>query len=248
MLFNPLRVKRLSLVAGLLALAATAACGQHSPHSAGTVKMAPDPPATHGMLLVGTQQVFASHLPMFNRPHDYQVWLELELDSATLKTYQTSRRAYPQEALYTLEPEKFVLPAMVAKPHPFRASLYRGHFERGGTAIVENVEVHIKKVLYFRQLNPQEAPPTHPAYLLLGNAQEQFLAHRIAGQPGYDQVLRVTVPKGKLTEQLKAQGLVSWEAAAGGPAPLKAPAGIKGHAAPGLRLEQSIYLEFDDLR
>ena len=42
-----------------------------------------DPPAIHGMLMVGTQTIFLSHLPMFHRPHDYQVILEVGLQAAS---------------------------------------------------------------------------------------------------------------------------------------------------------------------
>ena len=39
-----------------------------------------DVPTTHGMLLFGNETVYASHLPMFHSPHDYQLILELDLE------------------------------------------------------------------------------------------------------------------------------------------------------------------------
>jgi|SRR6476661_921521 len=249
MLFNPVRVRQLALGAVLLASATSAASAQHATHPVATARRhGTEPSATHGMLLVGTEQVYASHLPMFHRPHDYQVWLELELDSAGRAAFRRSHAEFPQEAVYTLEPEKFVLPAMLAHPRPFRASLYRGHFERGGKAIAENVVVRIRKVLYCQQLDPNKVVAGPPAYLLLGNAQEQFLAHRIGARPDYDQVLRVTVPPGPLMSQLATQRILEWQAAAGTSAPLQVPAAVPGQTTPALRVEQNIYLEFNDLQ
>ena len=41
-----------------------------------------DRPATHGMLMVGSQQIYLSHLPMFHGPHDYRVIVEADLGQA----------------------------------------------------------------------------------------------------------------------------------------------------------------------
>jgi hypothetical protein len=38
-----------------------------------------DTPATHGMLLFGTKDIWLSHLPMFHKPHDYQVIMSVTL-------------------------------------------------------------------------------------------------------------------------------------------------------------------------
>lgn len=32
-----------------------------------------DKPSVHGMTLMGTELIYASHLPMFHTPHDYQI-------------------------------------------------------------------------------------------------------------------------------------------------------------------------------
>jgi hypothetical protein len=253
MLFNPLRVGQRALVAALLASAAPAAFAQHShqaPPSSARAVVTPDPPGTHGMLLFGRHALYASHLPMFHRPHDYQVLLELELSGPAQAAYAASLGQYPQETVYTLDPEKFVLPDMVAHPRPFQADVYRGHFERGGTRIASGATVRIRRVVYFRPLLAADAAPAHPTYIVLGNSQEQFLAHRIAGQPDYDQVLRVTLsPAG--ARQLTRLGFLTWQADTVLTAPLARPGKVWGSAAgtsQPLRVEQPLYLEFDDLR
>jgi hypothetical protein len=73
-----------------------------------------DRPATHGMLMVGSQQIYLSHLPMFHGPHDYQVIVEADLGQAGNGVYLEDRKSHPSEKIYTLWPqEAFVLPAMI---------------------------------------------------------------------------------------------------------------------------------------
>jgi hypothetical protein len=45
---------------------------------------AQDQPAVHGMLLVGEETLYLSHLPMFHSPHNYQVILEVRFKTSTL--------------------------------------------------------------------------------------------------------------------------------------------------------------------
>src|SRR5262249_46637739 len=94
-----------------------------------------DKPAIHGMLMVGSKQIYLSHLLMFRSPHDYQAILEVDLGQPGNSAYLEDRNNHPLEKIYTLEPqERFVLPAMIQNPRDFSAKIYRGHFERGGYA------------------------------------------------------------------------------------------------------------------
>src|SRR4051812_43145450 len=83
--------------------------------------VAQDRPATHGMLVVGKDRIFLSHLPMFHRPHDYQVIWEAIIPAGAKAAYLKSLAAHPEERIYTLVPEPFVLPDMITNPKPFRA-------------------------------------------------------------------------------------------------------------------------------
>lgn len=146
---------------------------------------AADHPAVHGMLVLGEKTIYLSHLPMFHNPHDYQVILEARLSPAAEKAYAESRKLFPEETVYTLVPERFSLPMMMAEPRPFRAQLFRGHFERGGMPITDSFVVDPGTVLLFRKLDPQE-PKGNRHYYLVGNPEEAFLAHAVAGKPSFD--------------------------------------------------------------
>ncbi|KUG07377.1 hypothetical protein [Solirubrum puertoriconensis] len=246
------RVKHcVALAAALLFVQATAHA-QHSQHSPAPLST-PDRPGVHGMLVFGTGRVYASHLPMFHSPHDYQVLLEIILSDSARAAYTTSRRKFPDEQVYTLEPEKFVLPAMLQQPRPFKATLYRGHFERGGTPIAGGVTVRIAKVLYAKQLQANPDPETKAEYVLVGNEQEQFLVHRIGARPNFDQVLRVSLPDARTRKQLAQQGslVLTQPRLAASAEPITTPATITGEVAgrkAALRASGSLYLEHEDLK
>jgi hypothetical protein len=162
-----------------------------------------DKPSIHGMMLMGTEKIYASHLPMFHSPHDYQVILLLEFSKTEQEQYIADKIANPTETVYTLEPESFVLPDMINNPTKFRANIYRGHFERGGKKIVENVSVVIQKVVYSKKFDPKETKPTKLQYILFGNSNEQFLAHLISAKPDFDENIAVKITDKKVLQQLE---------------------------------------------
>lgn len=149
-----------------------------------------DRPSTHGMAVVGTQQIYLSHLPMFHSPHDYQVILEVTLDKASQAKYQQLKATSPDEFI-TMVPETFVLPEIVAHPHPFKAAFYKGHFERGGSVFIDEATVTITQTVYFKKFSPSASKPALASYLVFGNSSEQFLAHEITAKPDFDQLVRV---------------------------------------------------------
>jgi hypothetical protein len=146
------------------------AAAQQSRH---THQASVDKPAVHGMFICGNPRmggnVYASHLPMFRSPHNYQVLVELDISDFGRKIFAKSLKNFPLESTYTLAPEEFVLPEMMHNPRPFKARLYRGHFERGGKPIGDTLLVKITRVIYFKQLPPQ-APHADTARLVVFGA------------------------------------------------------------------------------
>ena len=159
-----------------------------------------DMPDVHGMLVIGKETAFLSHLPMFDHPHhSYQVLLEVTFTkpgSNAHADYVSDRRSTGTK-VYTLVPERFVLLDLVStdpeKPArtSFKGTIFRGHFERGGKKIIENVEVNVTRVVHFRRFEPL-------TYMLFGKGQELFLAHLITKPPDFDQVLTVERVSGRL--------------------------------------------------
>jgi hypothetical protein len=210
-------------------------------------KLDGDFPSVHGMLIVGKDAVYVSHLPMFktpempNMPHDYQVVLKLKLDDASDKLFKKDQADHPQSILYTIAPEKFVLPDMVAKPRPFKADLYRGHFERGGTKIGQ-VTINIEKVVLFKKFDPKAIRLKEAKYLVFGSGTERFIAHVISQRPDFDHVMQVetTLAEGsEVTTNVKENSSLQ-----GVGKTIKVKVGQQESS---IKLLKKIYLEFKEL-
>lgn len=150
-----------------------------------------DAPSTHGMLVVGKEKIYFSHLPMFHQPHDYQGIYEATLPAAATAAYKKSLGEFPEEKVYTIVPEQFDLAAMSKAQKPFKAQLFRGHFERGGTPITAQVTVSMK-TLHFEKLDAKAKEASQAKAILFGMGKDLFLAHKIGGKPDFDQILSVS--------------------------------------------------------
>jgi hypothetical protein len=158
----------------------------HVAHDAPTVRM-----GTHGMVLFGRgARLYASHIPMFHPPHDVQLLLQVELEGAL------EQRDFA-DGLYTLEPERFDLSALMAGARKsFRATLYQGNFEGGGKALQRDVTVRVRRVLHASALKADAPAVPHLRYLVLGEGKKDaFLVHALSRAPDFDQVLKVRFEK-----------------------------------------------------
>ena len=183
---------------------------------------------THGMLVVGEQTVYLSHLPMFMLPHNFQVILEVTFTNGRedpQAIYVNDRRQTGTK-LYTLKPmEDFELidlaPADAThspRRSSFNGTIFRNHFERPNKPHPEapphvglaDAVVHIVNVCHFRelQLKPLADPLPQLQYLLFGKRQELFLAHWITRPRDFDQVLSAKVTGHDFTDEELRHGVV----------------------------------------
>jgi hypothetical protein len=153
-----------------------------------------DTTGRHGMLLFGQDPVYLSHLMMDACPHNFQVLLEVGLDSPALDALRADRARHG-DGMYTIDPVPFPIAGL--EPHdgvPVRASLdgtlVRGHFERGGTPIATGARMDIRNVVRFRQLDVDAAPGPGQAlqYLYFGRGDQMYLVHQVRARPSFDQV------------------------------------------------------------
>lgn len=148
---------------------------------------------THGMALFGGQEgLYASHLPMFHAPHDYQVILQIHIaDKATDAALR--KRLDGKDALWTIDPEKFEMSALAPEAKTprkeFRADLVQGHFERGGSPQYKGVKVVIDKVLVFRQLDDKPRDADMARYMQVGSGKQRFLVKEINTRPDFDHIV-----------------------------------------------------------
>jgi hypothetical protein len=148
---------------------------------------------SHGMALFGGQEgLYASHLPMFHAPHDYQVILQVHIaDPATDAALR--KRLDGKVALWTIDPEKFELSALApeakAPRKEFAADLVQGHFERGGSPQYKAAKVVIDKVLVFRQLDGKPRDAKFSRYMQIGSGTQRFLVKEIDTRPDFDHIV-----------------------------------------------------------
>lgn len=148
----------------------------------------------HGMVLFTDGiHLLASHLPMFHAPHDVQVVLRIHLADAAMQQRLVDKLWQSPSDYWTLEPERFDL-NQLTPPHQqplkrFHASLYQGHFERGGQKQSESL-VEVEQVLWFSPLRATEPQPSQFRLISL-QAQSCVYAYHIGKQPSFDQILLV---------------------------------------------------------
>lgn len=148
-----------------------------------------DSPAVHGMLLFGDRVTYASHLPMFHAPHDYQALFELQLSGAEA----FDRVKKKSDTYFTLAPKPMDLAKVLdGSIKEFAATIFEGHFERGGRALAE-VRVHVRKIVHATRLTAGNADKDN-TFLVFGRDGEYFAAHLIKGAPSYDAVFAASAP------------------------------------------------------
>ena len=153
------------------------------------LKPSTDKASDHGMLVVGHDNVYLSHLPMFHSPHDYQLIFKAKLAPPDLDAYRADAAVHPDE-IYTIDPtEKWVLPDVIHQGAAFDATLFRGHFERGGTPL-RKIHIEVDEIVHFRHFEPgHQARPQ--GWIAFGGGKEFFAAHRIEGAPDFDEIVQL---------------------------------------------------------
>lgn len=160
----------------------------------------------HGMALFGGKDgLYASHLPMFHAPHDYQVILQVHVaDAATDAALR--KRLDGKTALWTIAPEKFELSRLAPQaPSPlrqFKADLVQGHFEQGGKTQFAASTIVVDKVLMFRKLSPEQHASGTSTYMQIGSGKQRYLVKQIDSRPDYDHILSYRAAAGATTDSI----------------------------------------------
>jgi hypothetical protein len=204
-------------------------------------------PAVHGMLVVGANTLYVSHLPMFHAPHNAQAIAAVQMTDAAgdVRARLARDRARTGETVYTLVPEPDRLTRLFTNGQSYPATLYRGHFERGGTPLLADLRVTVQRVVHGRTFTPRAGTGMQPQWLLFGTPQEPFAAHRISAPPDLDQV--VALQAAAVDPAVLARGETATITA---PLPLQAGAAltatVAGRSWP-VRVTAAIYAETGDL-
>jgi hypothetical protein len=144
----------------------------------------------HGMVLVTYgSSIYASHLPLYKKPHNVQLLYKLEnKDLAVLQTVRGGE-------LITIKPEPFNLQRLMrGEEMVIQADLYTGHFERGGMLVYENIPLSFEKQLYVRTFDDIKPSSTQQEYDVVSLRQNyKIYIHRIQQAPSFEHILAVDV-------------------------------------------------------
>ncbi|WP_229632153.1 hypothetical protein [Pseudoduganella violaceinigra] len=164
---------------------------------------------SHGMALFGGQEgLYASHLPMFHAPHDFQVILQVHIeDKATDAALR--KRLDGKDALWTIDPEKFELSTLAPEAKKqrkgFKADIVQGHFERGGNTQYKAANIVIDKVLLFRQLDDKPRDAALSRYMQIGSGAQRFLVKEIDARPDFDHIVSYHAAPGAPTAPVQVR-------------------------------------------
>ncbi|MCL1067326.1 hypothetical protein L2735_10970 [Shewanella olleyana] len=178
---------------------------------------------THGMTIFGGDDgLFASHLPMYHKPHNVQMVMQFHFSDPDIdKTVKQKLTQQSNQAnqLWTIVPKPFDLmrlhPSQDNELTKLQVDVVEGHFERGGISRFTDQEVIIDNIIIFSELNmlTEQNKAANATYQVISanpQSQHQFLVKLIENRPEADHLLRVlnhqfdkvsqvTVPlKGKL--------------------------------------------------
>jgi len=152
-------------------------------------------PSAHGFLVMGNENLFASHLPMFFTPeHAYQAILNFEFPSNDMQTYHQTKKENPGKPLIILNKNSMILKDMVNST----SFLAKAHFANDngdpiGQPFIKTTTVTVKKSLLFEQLNPNQEYPEKLTYYLYGTNLEFHLSHMLTKAPNFEQDLDVAL-------------------------------------------------------
>ncbi|QHJ12668.1 hypothetical protein FX988_02926 [Paraglaciecola mesophila] len=149
----------------------------------------------HGMALLFAQDgsAYGHHLPLYSPPHDYQIVYQLKIVkrlSANLLKGQPNEASKPisplkRHGLLTIKPDPFDLRLLVkGDTFKVKATVYQGHFERGGEALFTS-EITFVKPIYREKIALEKGsqPRFVPVKL---NESETLILHQITSRPSFD--------------------------------------------------------------
>ena len=141
---------------------------------------------THGMVLVShASSLYAALMPQYESPQNVQ--LLYRVDSKLVPLIQMVADA----DLVTIKPKPFNLQQLIrAEKVTLNVNVFLGHYERGGIATMQNIDLVLDKQLYLRMLDTPAPASIRQKYDTITLANEQrILVHQIQQAPSYDQLI-----------------------------------------------------------
>lgn len=159
-----------------------------------------DPAAFHEFAMFGRKRLYLSHYPMFHAVHAYQALAEARLsrggrDWTGALLAELDRHP---ERLYTLSPSRrgsqltrrrddWRLPGTFRAGATFNADVHWGG--RKDQFLARDVSATLSRIIFFRQFQEGDRHNPRLSYIVFGEPDDLYLAHYIAVQPDFDQIV-----------------------------------------------------------
>lgn len=159
----------------------------------------------HGMVLMQVdERIVASHMPLHNSKHAFQILLELNVAD---KKRIIIKNLLAKHSLVTLMPERFSLSELQnGQLTQFNGTVFTNHFERNGIVAIKNMGFNVKRVLLNQPLLSIDNGEYYVVHLTTNNA---LLVHRIGKPPSFDQILLVSDSDANSHSQVKQVSLAT---------------------------------------
>lgn len=235
--------KVFNFVCTILTAALTFAGAVHAEEQASSM-------GVHGMVMFGGKEgLYASHMPMYHRPHDVQAIFRFHLSDPALDRKMRDELARRPQ-LWTIVPERFELDRLAsgaANPvSHLHADLVRGHFERGGVTVHSGVDIAVERVLVYRRLDPGSSKDGSMTYSVVdtdNKAKEHFLVKRIEGRPDFDHIVPFAMEGRSAAPGVLAVVRIGHIEAKAAQAEL-----ARAGQSRGMQIRPAVYFESDDLQ
>ena len=166
-------------------------------------------PAVHGFLMLGTNNLYLCHLPMYHMPvHSYQTILEGEIEGSHLENYRKIKKENPTKPLIVLNKSPTTLEKLVNSNSFFGPISFAN--EQGDPVgdPIGSTTVTIKRILLLKQLN-KESPdyPENLEYYLFGTEPDWHLSHSLSKAPNFEHELDISI-SGNLPDNIKESEII----------------------------------------
>jgi hypothetical protein len=139
---------------------------------------------SHGMVLFqdNNKNIYASHLPLYYTPHDYQIIYQIDSNQNTRLNEMLDK------GMVTVLPENFDLSRLIeSDKFTVKATYFDGHFERGGNASFKS-NITFSKQIFSKKVIVAEEKSNTMFYLVPINKTQQLYIHRIDQRPSFDAI------------------------------------------------------------
>jgi hypothetical protein len=154
----------------------------------------PETPDLHGFVIMGKENLFLCHLPMFYAiNHRYQLIFKAELGSDDKSKYLKVRNENPGKVLILGNHSPMILKDIV-NSESFMAEGYVGMPNLNSKPFL-TPKVLVKDAILFEHLNPDSGNeyPKHLTYYLYGANSDYHISHLISKYPNFQQEVDVTL-------------------------------------------------------